>query len=139
MSKQKGRKALIILSDGGDNGSRENLVRSIEAAQRADTIVYAIYFKGDEPPHTPNNNPRGRGGYPGGGYPGGGYPGGGYPGGGYPGGGYPGGGYPGGYPGYPGGGSNYPPAQRRTDGKKISSAWSTRPAADSSRSKRIRT
>jgi VWFA-related protein len=106
MSKQKGRKALIILSDGGDNGSRENLVRSIEAAQRADVIIYAIYFKGDEPPHTNNNPQRGnRGGM-------------GYPGGGYPGGGYPGGGYPGRYPGGNGGGSNYPPEQRRTDGKK---------------------
>ncbi|HWY99822.1 MAG TPA: VWA domain-containing protein [Edaphobacter sp.] len=125
MSKQTGRKALIILSDGGDRGSRENLAKSIEAAQRADTIIYAIYFKG-EPPHQDYPHNRGGGGYPGGGgggYPGGGYPGGGYPGGGYPGGGYPGGGYPGG--GYPGGGNgggnnggNYPTGSGHIDGKK---------------------
>jgi VWFA-related protein len=123
MSKQTGRKALIILSDGGDRGSRETLVKSIEAAQRADTIIYAIYFKGEQPHQDyPQHN---RGGYPGGGgggYPGGGYPGGGYPGGGYPGGGYPGGGYPGG--GYPGGngggnnGGNYPNGPGHIDGKK---------------------
>ncbi len=124
MAKRQGRKVLILLSNGADSGSRENIVRSIEAAQRADTVVYAIYWKGDEPerirgngqPVDPNGYPGG--GYPGGGYPGSGYPGGGYPGGGYPGGGYPGGGYPGG--GYPGGrGSNFPPVQRRTDGRKI--------------------
>jgi VWFA-related protein len=81
MSKQTGRKALVILSDGVDRNSKENLVRSIEAAQRADTIIYAIYFKGEES-HPQNNNPQhGRSGYPGGGFPGGGYPGGGYPGG----------------------------------------------------------
>jgi VWFA-related protein len=110
MSKQTGRKAIIILSDGVDRNSKENLVRSIEAAQRADTIIYAIYFKGEES-HPQNNNPqRSRGGYPGGG--------GGYPGGGYPGGGYPGGGYPGGRGGNnPNGGSR--PSENHVDGKKI--------------------
>src|SRR5215467_4195313 len=34
MVKQKGRKALIILSDGVDHGSKENLNKAIEAAQR---------------------------------------------------------------------------------------------------------
>jgi VWFA-related protein len=90
MSKQKGRKALIILSDGVDNGSKESLTKALEATQRADTIIYAIYFKGQE--HQGYGGPSRGGGYPGG--RGGGYPGGGYPGG--RGGGYPGGGYPGG-------------------------------------------
>ena len=139
MSKQTGRKAIIILSDSGDRGSRESLDKSIAAAQRADTIIYAIYFKGDQPrqdrPQRDSNGNPGGGGYPGGGCPGGGYPGGGYPGGGYPGGGYPGGGYPGGgypgggYPGggYPGGGcpsggsngGNYPNGRNHIDGRKV--------------------
>jgi VWFA-related protein len=48
MKKEKGRKALIILSDGVDHGSRETLASAIEDAQKADTIVYSILFKDDE-------------------------------------------------------------------------------------------
>jgi VWFA-related protein len=99
MSKQKGRKALVVLSDGDDRGSKERITDAIEAAQRGDTIIYAIYFKGEE--HHDNNG----GGNRGGGYPRGGigFPGGG---GGYPGGGRRGGGNPGGEP------------EQRADGKK---------------------
>jgi hypothetical protein len=111
MSKQKGRKAIIILSDGVDRNSKENLASSIEAAQRADTIVYAIYFKGEEQ----HNYDGGHHGGHGGGFPGGGYPGGGYPGG--HGGGYPGGGG-GGYPGGGGGGGQHRPEENRADGRK---------------------
>lgn len=48
MKKEQGRKALIILSDGVDHGSRETLATAIEDAQKADTIVYSILFKDDE-------------------------------------------------------------------------------------------
>jgi VWFA-related protein len=48
MKKQSGRKALIVLSDGDDRGSKETLRTAIETAQRADTIIYSILFKDDE-------------------------------------------------------------------------------------------
>jgi VWFA-related protein len=48
MKKQQGRKALIILSDGVDRGSKETLQNSIETAQRADTLVYSILFADKE-------------------------------------------------------------------------------------------
>jgi VWFA-related protein len=48
MSKQQGRKAVIILSDGVDHGSKESLPTAIEMAQRSDTVVYSILFKDDE-------------------------------------------------------------------------------------------
>jgi VWFA-related protein len=44
MSGLGNRKAMIILSDGGDNGSNETLASAIEAAQRADTLIYSILF-----------------------------------------------------------------------------------------------
>jgi len=48
MSKQQGRKALIILSDGVDRGSKETMAESIASAQRSDTIIYSILFADDE-------------------------------------------------------------------------------------------
>src|SRR5215467_12202483 len=40
MRKQEGRKALVLLTDGVDRGSKESLDTAIESAQRANTVVY---------------------------------------------------------------------------------------------------
>lgn len=74
IQKQKNRKALVLLTDGDDRGSKESIGAATEAAQRADATVYAIYFKGREPGSGGFGNHRG-GGFPGmggGGWPGGG-------------------------------------------------------------------
>ncbi len=42
LSKQVGRKAMIILTDGEDVGSKLRLKDSIEAAQRADAVAYVL-------------------------------------------------------------------------------------------------
>ncbi len=44
MRTQQGRKAFVVLTDGVDEGSTVTLSEAIEAAQRADTIVYCILF-----------------------------------------------------------------------------------------------
>jgi VWFA-related protein len=49
MTKQQGRKALIVLSDGVDRGSKETLGSAVEAAQRANTLVYSILFASEQP------------------------------------------------------------------------------------------
>jgi len=105
MKKQQGRKALFVLSDGVDRGSKESLEDAIESAQRADTSVYSILFAEEE-------NEQGYGHHGGWKMSG--------PGMGGPGGGYPGGGYPGG-----GGGGQRPPRQEHPDGKKVLEQIST--------------
>ena len=42
LSQEAGRKILVLLTDGGDQGSQENLKTATEAAQKANTIIYVI-------------------------------------------------------------------------------------------------
>ena len=44
MKRQDGRKAFIVLSDGGDVRSKTSIGTAIEYAQRADTLIYSIVF-----------------------------------------------------------------------------------------------
>jgi VWFA-related protein len=47
LKKQTGHKAIVVFSDGVERGSKETLQGAIAAAQRADTIVYSVYFKSE--------------------------------------------------------------------------------------------
>jgi VWFA-related protein len=42
LQQEGGRKALVLLTDGGDQGSDETLPNAIEAAQKSEVIVYVI-------------------------------------------------------------------------------------------------
>jgi len=94
MRKQEGRKALILLTDGVDIGSKVSLDRAIETAQKANTLVYSIlYADPDAYGHPSFGGPGGHhGGMGGGGM----------------------GRYPGG-----GGGGGYPQQPQHADGKKV--------------------
>ena len=48
MRKQTGRKALILLTDGVDHGSKVSIYDAIVAAHRSDTLVYSILFADEE-------------------------------------------------------------------------------------------
>lgn len=75
LHKQQGRKAIILLTDGVDQGSKVTIFQAIAAAQKADTLIYPVLFS-DSSAYSPVSfgGPMGgrRRGYPGGGYPGGG-------------------------------------------------------------------
>jgi VWFA-related protein len=95
MKTQSGRKALIMLTDGEDNASKVSLEESISAANRAETMAYAMRVADEEQ----SSFHRGFGG-PGMGRRGG-------------------GGWPGGGGGWPGGGGRRGRGMERPDGKKI--------------------
>ena len=101
LRKPEGRKAIILLTDGVDEGSKLSLDRAIEAAQRSNTLVYSIYYADPEAYGRQHFGHIGVGG----GFPGGA--------------GGPGSG--GGYPGGPGGSGGGRPQQREEhpDGKKV--------------------
>ena len=44
MMAQQGRKALVVLSDGVDEGSEADIKAAIDIAQRSDTLIYSILF-----------------------------------------------------------------------------------------------
>jgi len=44
LSNQMGRRAMVILTDGGDNGSKYSEKKAIEEAQRADIVIYSVYY-----------------------------------------------------------------------------------------------
>lgn len=62
-SHQPGRRVLVLLSDGVDRHSKESLTQALEATQRADTAVYAIYIKGSDRNTGMANRFPGSGGY----------------------------------------------------------------------------
>jgi VWFA-related protein len=103
MKPDDGRNALVVFSDGVDRGSKDTLNDAIDAADKANVVVYTIYFKGEQE----------------------------HSGMGFPGGGHRGGGYPGGGGGYPGGGGGRRPGnggerESNVDGKKIMEQIATR-------------
>ncbi len=44
LAKETGRKAMVLLSDGGDNGSQRSVAEAIEQAMRGDVQIYSIFY-----------------------------------------------------------------------------------------------
>ncbi len=44
LKSEVGRKVIVLITDGGDQGSRYKISEAIEAAHKADTIIYSIYY-----------------------------------------------------------------------------------------------
>jgi VWFA-related protein len=59
MAKEQGRKAVILMTDGVDTGSASTVDEAVDAAQRADTLIYSILFS-DPGSYGPFGSPDGR-------------------------------------------------------------------------------
>jgi VWFA-related protein len=44
LRQEVGRKAIVLITDGADYGSRTSRAKAIEAAQKADAVIYSIYY-----------------------------------------------------------------------------------------------
>jgi len=44
MTQEVGRKVMVLITDGMDEGSRLKIDEAIRAAQKADTVIYSIYY-----------------------------------------------------------------------------------------------
>ena len=44
LSKEVGRKVIVLITDGGDQGSTFTIKRAIEDAQKSDAVIYSIYY-----------------------------------------------------------------------------------------------
>jgi VWFA-related protein len=44
MANEVGRKAMVVITDGGDEGSKYSIKQAIEYAQKSDAAIYSIYY-----------------------------------------------------------------------------------------------
>ncbi len=44
LAREAGRKVLVVITDGDDEGSQVSIKKAIESAQKADTTIYSIYY-----------------------------------------------------------------------------------------------
>ena len=58
LAPQQGRKAMVLLTDGGDNGSKATLAQAVAAAQKADVVVYSVFYSSDADKHSGSFLPR---------------------------------------------------------------------------------